>query len=224
VAGANEVPAVVRAKDFLSAVYAGLDGFIEVRTMPPIEQGFFATDDLDALEGFIKPRRDRNCYIGVAVRHTAGDGSLAGCASLPALFCDIDFKNGNEADARARLTEFFVAPSAVIASGGGLQPWWFLREPMDLQSEALQAKQLLRRLAHALAADLAAAEPARILRVPNTRNFKYEPERRVLIESFQIAGTTPSILMNGFRLNRLMLGSFPVRHRMRFLRAQETRT
>jgi hypothetical protein len=176
----------VRGRDFIAAVYAGVDGYLNVRTLPPVEQAFFKIDDIDSLEAFVTPRRDRNAYIGVAARVNANDGSLAGCGALPALFADLDFKDyPNEAAARRQLAAAPLAPSIVIQSGGGLQPWWLLREPLDLQRDAPTAKSLLRRLAASLDADLAAAEPARILRLPNTLNYKYTPPRRVKVEVFE---------------------------------------
>ena len=64
--------------------------------------------------------------------------------------------------------------------------YWALKEPIDLQAEgeALRAKSLLRRLAHSIGADRNAAEPARVLRLPNTLNVKYTPRRQVVIERF----------------------------------------
>jgi hypothetical protein len=139
---------------------------------------------MEALEDFVKPRRDRNCYLGVAARLSNQDGGLTGCGALPAIFADLDFKDSSEADARARLANTPIPPSVVVQSGGGLQPWWFLREPIDLRHEAPSAKRLLRRLARHLSGDLAAAEPARVLRLPNTKNYKYQPARQVRVESF----------------------------------------
>jgi hypothetical protein len=46
------------------------------------------------------------------------------------------------------------------------------------------AKELLRGLATALGADLQAAEPARILRLPGTLNYKYDPPREATVETF----------------------------------------
>jgi hypothetical protein len=176
----------VRAREFLDAVYTGIEGYLNVRTLPPVEQAFFKVSDVDAVEAFVKPRRDRNCYVGVATRSSATDGSLAGCGSLPALFADLDFKDfSDEGAARRQLAGAPLAPSIVVQSGGGLQPWWLLREPVDLQYEAPKTKSLLRRLAVSLRADLASAEPARILRLPNTQNFKYTPPRRVQVETFE---------------------------------------
>lgn len=176
----------IRVRDFIAAVYDGIDGYLNVRTLPPVEQAFFKVADVDALEAFVKPRRDRNAYLGAAVRLTNTDGSLKGCGPLPALHADIDFKDfPDEATARRQLDAAPLAPSIVVASGGGLQPRWMLREPMDLQHEADAAKSLLRRLAVALRADLASAEAAHILRLPNTQNFKYRPARPVRVETFE---------------------------------------
>ena len=179
--------ATVRVRDFLAALFEGVDGYVNVRTLPPVEQGFFPTGDVDALAAFVKPRRDRNVYVGAAARRTDHDGSLAGCGALPALFADLDFKDIPEAEARSTLAALPLPPSILVQSGGGLQPWWLLREPIDLRHEADDAKTLLRRLAAYLRADLAAAEPARVLRLPNTTNFKYQPPRRVRVEAFEPA-------------------------------------
>ncbi|MEP7308204.1 MAG: phage/plasmid primase, P4 family [Acidobacteriota bacterium] len=176
----------LRAREFIAAVFDGVDGFLNVRTLPPVEQTFVPIADFDALEAFVKSRRDRNAYIGAAARVSNTDGSLAGCGALPAVFADLDFKDfANEGEARRQLEASPLAPSVVIQSGGGLQPWWLLREPIDLQREAPNAKSLLRRIAISLHADMAAAEPARILRLPNTQNFKYLPPRRVKVEVFE---------------------------------------
>ena len=174
----------IRVRDFVTAIFEGIDGYMNVRTLPPVEQGFFPIGDVDALEAFVKPRRDRNVYVGVASRRTDHDGSLAGCGALPALFADLDFKDLDESEARKALEALPLAPSIVVHSGGGLQPWWLLQEPIDLQQDTDEVRTLLRRLAAHLRADMVAAEPARILRLPNSRNFKYQPPRQVRVETF----------------------------------------
>ena len=89
-----------------------------------------------------------------AARRMPNDGTLANCGALPALFVDLDFSGEahaaagvTEVDARQRLADVPLPPSLVVQSGGGLQAWWFLKEPIDLQAEAAEAKTLLRRLA-----------------------------------------------------------------------------
>ena len=63
----------IRVRDFVTELFEGIDGYMNVRTLPPVEQGFFPIGDVDALEAFVKPRRDRNVYVGVAARRTDND-------------------------------------------------------------------------------------------------------------------------------------------------------
>jgi len=171
---------------FVDAVFGGCAGFLDLRVLPHVEQAFVPIGDRAALEAFVRPRSHRNVYIGVAVRQRPTDGTLANCGPLPAVFVDLDFKRTDEATARQALAEAPLPPSLVLHTGGGLHAWWLLAEPLDLAHpvNADAAKALLRGLAVALGADLAVAEPARILRLPGTLNHKYDPPRRVGVEVF----------------------------------------
>lgn len=135
-------------------------------------------------EEFVARYKDRDIYMGVAPRIDGKAKDADGCASLHALFVDMDFKDSNEEFCRRRLEKFSLPPSAIVASGGGLQVYWFLAEAIDLQTkEQYQfAKMLLVSLASELKADIKSAEPARILRVPGTLNYKYQPPRPVALE------------------------------------------
>jgi P4 family phage/plasmid primase-like protien len=144
----------------------------------------FHADNLGGVDEFADLHRDRNVYVGVAPRADGKSRGTDACVALYALFADIDFKDSSEAEARGRLAAFPLVPSAVVASGGGLQVYWLLQEALDLANGgAAHAKQLLRALATALGADLSAAEPARILRLPGTLNHKYDPPRLVVVEA-----------------------------------------
>jgi len=170
--------------DFIAAIYhfAG-DSLLEFRALPSKKTAFIRRNDAAGLRAFA--RRDENLYIGVASRKDSTSGAATNLHELLALFVDIDFKGINETDARARLAAFRLPPTALIQSGGGLHPWWALATPLDVTAPegCARAKALLRRLATALGGDLAAAEPARILRLPDSRNHKYDPHRPVVIEA-----------------------------------------
>jgi primase-like protein len=172
---------------FFDALYQRCEGLIELRAIAagkPPRHGFFTLDDESGLARFINVHRDDNVFFGVATRSDASSGALANCRSLTVLFVDLDFKQIPEAEARQRLAGCPFPPSAIIRSGGGLHVYWLLREPLDLRDEQnrILAGSLLRRLATFLGADLLAAEPARVMRVPDTLNHKYSPSREVTIE------------------------------------------
>lgn len=189
-------------RDFFSVLFphAGA-GFIELRSLPGGVQGFYKPRDFEGIERFTRLHSETNLFFGVASRRGARGGSLENCGKLYALFCDIDFKSISESEARARLDHFPLKPGLIVMSGDGLHVYFLLREPLDLQSEAARARSLLRRLALTLGGDLASAEPARILRIPGTFNYKYQPARRVLIESFE-----PERAYNPSALDDLLAG------------------
>lgn len=174
----------ITCADFFAALFPETGGYIELRALPSKTRGFFRRDDTRTIRQYLDSHSAENVYFGVASRKELGNGSLANCAELHALFADIDFKATPEVEARARLERFALNPSIVVASGNGLHVYFLLKEPLDLQADAERARSLLRRLAIALGGDLASAEPSRVLRVPGTRNHKYSPPRRVLIETF----------------------------------------
>jgi len=133
-----------------------------------------------------------NIYFGVAARRSdATSGGLEHCCHLAVLYVDIDFKITAKEIIDMLLSNFALTPSAIVNSGGGLHVYWFLVEPFALPTDGACAKALLRKLAIALQADITAAEPARILRVPATFNYKYDPPRPVNLEAF--AGATYSL-------------------------------
>ena len=79
-------------------------------------------------------------WHGAAIRthRTSGRGTAAECGWLPGLWADIDWQDPGHQDndalpvdqeaAVALVRSFPIAPTAVIRSGGGLQPWWLFDE------------------------------------------------------------------------------------------------
>jgi len=161
--------------DFLRALFAGCQGLLELRALPSKARTFAGLGDHGAARTFVSNHANENVYVAVATRLDASGGDLAHCLHLPALFIDVDFKTTPREQARDAIRRFPLRPSIVVRSGGGVHSYWLLREPVDLREEASRAKDLLRRLALELGGDINAAEPARILRMPGTRNFKYTP-------------------------------------------------
>jgi hypothetical protein len=164
--------------------------FIETRIIrgDEVRRGHFAPNDHALIDHLREANRPRcNIYFGVAPRTTAGKGDRQHCAGLNCLYCDIDFKLTPEDIARDVLRNFCLPPSAIVETGGGIHGYWLLSDFLKFPEHFEQARSLLRRLCITLGADIAAAEPVRILRFPGTSNFKYDPPRPVRIAAFNLA-------------------------------------
>ena len=115
--------------------------------------------------------RRTDVYVGCAPR-TRRHGGRDAVERAFVLWADCD----GEA-AVAALAEFEPAPAIVIGSGSGsnCHAYWPLTEPLTRD----EVERANRRLAHALGADPASADAARILRVPGTLSHKHDPPTRV---------------------------------------------
>jgi hypothetical protein len=169
--------------DFLRALFPDPkeDEWVNIRVLPSKAQAFGTPGDPE-LDAFLQAHATENLYFGVASR-VERNGQLTGgaenCHRVYALWCDFDFKDTPEDNVRAVLAVCGVAPSVVVHSGGGLHVYWLLKDAIP--ADAVLGTWL-RRLARTLKADLASAEPARILRLPDTLNYKYDPPRPVVVE------------------------------------------
>jgi hypothetical protein len=115
--------------------------------------------------------RRTDVYVGCAPR-TRRHGGRDAVKHAFVLWADCDGE-----DAVAALERFEPAPSIVVASGTGsnCHVYWPLTEPLARD----ELERANRRLAHALGADLASADAARILRVPGTCSHKHDPPTAV---------------------------------------------
>lgn len=152
------------------AMLAGRDrtGYLEGRWRRPggMGQVFSRTDRLDQLAEMVAGMGARtDFFVGCAPRSHRHGGAEA-VPFVYALWADLD---GPEAV--AAVAGFTPAPTVVIASGSGgnRHAYWQLDRPL----EAADARRALRRLAHALGADMRSAEPARVLRPPGSFNHKH---------------------------------------------------
>jgi len=172
----------------LSALFDGTGGLIETRVIEDRKGGSLvdrrwhgSAEDLRAdqvrLLSLSEAKR-AGTFFGVLPRRAVGVGTAADVLAGHVAWVDIDFRDfpGGEAEARKRLAEFPVPPSAVVRSGHGLHGYWLLRE--------LEEPETLSRLSEGLAQALGgdhAFDAARILRLPGTVNWK-DPEHPVPVE------------------------------------------
>jgi len=196
---------------FFSALYAGQTGILELRTFGPEESDQSATakqqriaayrlrDFVPVVNGQIDMQHvgrfidgctaaRLGAFFAVALRipqaATDRKGSAPYCQTLTALFVDADFKYLGEAETRRRVAAFPVLLSMLVGSGGGLHPYLLLRQPFDLRVGYNGARGLLQRLAWSMSGivDVSVSEPCRVLRIPGSLNFKYDPPRPVVLE------------------------------------------
>lgn len=192
-----------QAEAFFLALYAGQTGVMELRTFDhpdanrlrdfvPVKEGQL---DFTRVDRFLKEteRRQLGAFFGVALRSQAAlktnKGDAAHCQTLTALFVDADFKHLGEDETRKRISEYDLPADLVVNSGGGLHPYWLLSYPIFLQGTGgmAKAKKYLKTLASTVAdvVDESVSEPARVLRIPGSFNFKkdYPEPRPVVLES-----------------------------------------
>jgi len=136
--------------------------------------------------------RRTDVYVGCAPR-TRRHGGRDAVERAFVLWADCDGEQ-----TAAALADFDPPPAIVIGSGtaSNCHAYWPLTEPLARE----EVERANRRLAHALGADPASADAARILRVPGTLSHKHEPptpvdairldpERRV--SAVDVVGTLP---------------------------------
>lgn len=115
--------------------------------------------------------RRTDVYVGCAPR-TRRHGGRDAVERAFVLWVDCDGEHAVDA-----VRGFDPQPSIVIASGTGsnCHAYWPLTEPLPRDD----VERANRRLAHALGADPASADGARILRVPSTWSHKHQPPTTV---------------------------------------------
>jgi RepB DNA-primase from phage plasmid len=138
----------------------------------PGPRKFIPVRDLDAGVAWALAQADNvNVYVGAAPR-VREDGTAAAVERIWTLWADCD-----GAESLKRLREFRPTPNIVLRSGSpeSVHAWWSLSKALSPAG----AQRANRRLALALAADMKATDPARILRCAGTLNHKHDPPARV---------------------------------------------
>jgi len=133
------------------------------------------------------PAGNFHVYFGVnPCRHTKTEKErvvnedIIGINCLYAEFDAKDFSN-SKALASQHIDRLLMPPNVLIDSGGGFHAYWLLKEtaminsPLDLD----QLKDIQARWVAYVGGDLGAKDLARVLRVPGTVNYKYNPPRKV---------------------------------------------
>lgn len=190
------VELVSDAHEWLRHLFADSEGWISLfsldRTDGTQHVDWAPAVALDQAAHLADQRASRCCvWFGVATRRQRLEGKRRGgaddCLHIPALWADIDVEGPNHKgghplpptiEAAAELVNSFpLPPTAVVRSGGGLQGWWFLKEPLEVNDKTLA----LLRSWGCTWVELARRrnwhvdnvfDAARIMRLPGTHNRK----------------------------------------------------
>jgi hypothetical protein len=166
-------------QEFFNHLFGECDGQTEIRLLPSGKQKYFVVDELDKLTSYVKQNSKQDCYFGVATRDGKG-GTKENIVNVPAVWIDADFKETPRKELYKRLKQFPFSPSIIVKSGGGAHMYWCLDEPVG-KDEIERIEDCNRRIAQKFGGDMNACDASRILRVPNTKNFKYKPPRDVKV-------------------------------------------
>ena len=191
---------------FFKTLHQHLDGVQELRTFAPDgdspaakklrQEAHRLRDFVPVKKGVCDPTRIQRfldgcekaklgAFFGVALRSQASlkdrKGDAAHCQTLACLFVDADDKHLGEEETRRRIDACPLPPSIIVESGAGLHVYWMLKRPFYLKKEMAAAKRWLRHIAASVAdeVDESVSEPARVLRIPGSYNYKYDPPRPV---------------------------------------------
>ena len=133
------------------------------------------------------------CLLDPAAVQPGGRGTRAAVIAVPALWADLDVGTGGPKrrfasieEARRFLDSIGLPPTDIVISGGGVHAYWHLDEPLWITDDESRRRaealitgwlQRLQRYAAPVVLDSVGDLP-RVLRLPGTRNHKYDPPRR----------------------------------------------
>lgn len=195
---------------FLKTLYAGCSsGYITCWDKETKHTEFFDVTHLEeASEHAREAAQQKDIYFGVGLRGNPlpnnQRGTEADISVLPGVFADIDIAGSNHRSRRRYPDSLGTvqqvlrsmtapAPSIVVHTGGGLHCYWLFEEPWSLEEDESreQAKTLLQNFQKCLRRAFCeqgfdmdiTADLARVLRLPDTSNYKQAPPVPVRIIS-----------------------------------------
>ena len=113
---------------FFSALYQYSEGKIEIRPLPG-KPRFYETHDYAGIDSHCEQYAQSNLYFGVATRDGNGGGKK-NIINIPAVWCDVDYKDTSRESLKDRYHQLAFRPSVCVKSGGGVQLYWVLNEPV----------------------------------------------------------------------------------------------
>lgn len=174
---------------FLDAIRSNVtdEHLTEIRTIDPANQGpgaakstFFCPGSAQSMAAHCLRQAEagRNVYVGVLPR-SRHSGRADAIHSVNALWIELDRKVSDAADHLEAYESSPIPPSIVVDSGGGWHLYWILEAPIPTADFETMVRPVL--IAMTPENGDALDDSPRILRVPGTLNYKYDPPRPVMI-------------------------------------------
>lgn len=198
----NQQPGYPDALGFLQNLYSAVeDGWLTICRQDAgyLVPEWFPIGHLEAAAHHATELR-QDVWFGIAPRRERLAGGLRGgvtdCSHVVALPLDIDIAGAGHkgeglaatlADARRCVEQFPVPPTVLVHSGGGLQAWWFLAEPIEVDDpDAMRLLTVWRDTWLTIGARIGVKvdnvfDVPRIMRLPGTANYKTGTARPVTI-------------------------------------------
>lgn len=107
-------------------------------------------------------------YFGCALRRAGGSSARCDLSRATILWSDNDHTSAR------MLSNWPLPPTWLVGSGTGQHCFWLLDSPF-LVTEQKQLELYLHRIAQCVGGDLVTTDACRVLRIPGTRNHKYDP-------------------------------------------------
>lgn len=192
--GKKEVEGLVarsdRTREFLirhfypAHVKLGQDFLIEFRFMNSAGatlSHFCRFDEIsEIIEGPLLMNEEEGWHVhfGINPRPLSRDKKEGDISEFLCFWVDLDVGEDKPhktlKEAEARVATFPLPPTRIIYSGGGLHVYWYLLEPITIESsdQREKLKTILRGLIHRLAGDPSGSSLERVMRLPGTINHK----------------------------------------------------
>lgn len=185
-----------QASGFLHALFDDKPSnrYLLIWTLPGKHSAWF--QDLDQAAEYARRASEakKDVYIGVSLSHLNRGpderGKAADSSGIVGLWADVDVGNHGSSkkvyppdqDSALSILAGLPAPTIVVHSGHGLQPWWLFKEPWIFEStpECKDAMILAKRWTMTIQARArvkgwdvdSTGDLARVLRLPGTTNWK----------------------------------------------------
>ena len=209
--------------EFLTAVLPSHGKYCTFTMRDKLRKNLFV-DDLQNLYDTNLKLSDlgNNTFYALAAFDGSGKREAAAAQTIRALFTDLDCGEGKafptKKAAVAALQGFLAASGLdtlgmpwIVDSGGGVHAYWPLEEEIAID-EWKPLAEAFKRLAKQLAFPIdmtVTADAARVLRMPGTLNWKYDPPRSVLLRHRGGIFTVP--LLTQIIDAKLLASNVPVR-------------